>query len=172
MITDENDELNLRDLSKYSAPLLSEYLEWPSLTASWINNKNEQNILIGTNSIKEEPNYLMILNLNEEIKNEKNDNQLLNENNYKIIIKNKIKHQGPVYFARNMQQINYLNIIGSVVDTGEIHIFNLNNKELKKKTLIKPDIKLKTGNTEIKKFCFSRLKEGFLLTGNSEGKVY
>ncbi|KAI8376048.1 WD40-repeat-containing domain protein [Radiomyces spectabilis] len=105
-------------------------LEWPSLTCQWfptrekVDNYTVQQLLLGTHTNDDEPNYLQIasLKLPCDIKEENDEAKDSNKENTHITITQKILHDGEVNRAR--YQPENPNIIATKSRTGEVYIFD------------------------------------------------
>lgn len=92
----------------------------------------------------------------------------------KIEVEIKIKHEGDVNKARSMPFESRYNIIATQTSSGEIHIYDYfkhPNQPKEEKEDPKPELRLKSHDKEGFGLSWSTLKEGELLSGNSDGKV-
>ncbi|KAI9485210.1 MAG: WD40-repeat-containing domain protein [Benjaminiella poitrasii] len=149
-VNDVNQEENLISegykIWKKNSPFLydlviTQALEWPSLTCQWFpdvenrpdKNYKTQRLLLGTHTNDEEPNYLMIANVqlpkdNQDIdlrKYEESTNEIGGYGSFNdahIHITQKIVHDGEVNRAR--YQYENPNIIATKSRSGEIYVFD------------------------------------------------
>lgn len=151
-------------------------------------NLKSQRLLLGTHTSGNEQNYLIIAKVITPFESEEPTQKLSNKggikaNNRKDIetyskIENKIEieylinHQGEVNKARAMPQKDKTNIIASKTTSGEIHIFDYNKHPLKPIDMqVNPEMKL-TGHTkEGFGLNWSKLKEGYLLSGSDDHRI-
>ncbi|KAI8982164.1 WD40-repeat-containing domain protein [Mycotypha africana] len=155
--------------------VITKALDWPSLTCQWFpdvedrpgKNYKTQRLLLGTNTNDEEPNYLMIANI-QLPKNQEKDIDLrkyeetTNEiggyggfNDAHIHITQKIVHDGEVNRAR--YQYDNPNVIATKSRSGDVYVFDRTMHESfpKENERFNPALRLK-GHT----------KEGFGLEWN------
>lgn len=125
-------------------------------------SENQFKLLIGTLTTKEEPNYLMVINAGLED----------DESQRSMVIETKINHQGEVLKVKNMPQQEKSHIIATKAINGEINIYDYSKiKGQKKKSLIKPDLRLK-GHTDLGyAMDWNTIKEGFILSGAHDSLV-
>jgi histone-binding protein RBBP4 len=87
-------------------------------------------------------------------------------------IETKINHQGEVLKVKNMPQQEKSHIIATKAINGEINIYDYSKiKGQKKKSLIKPDLRLRGHSQKGYALDWSNLKEGFILSGAHDYNV-
>ncbi|EGR27354.1 multicopy suppressor of ira1, putative, partial [Ichthyophthirius multifiliis] len=156
--------------------LITQKLEWPSLTVQWFpqkeTNQNENNIthklLLATHTSQQENDYLLLASVTLPI--EQQELQDKNQHkNYKNLIKidKKIMHQNESNRARIMPQ--NAKIIASKIINGEVHIFNIDDEGMENE--IKPQKKLKGHKQEGYGLQWNSQKEGYLLSGGYDKKI-
>ena len=165
-------------------------LEWPSLTCQWLPDTVTppnadyylQRLILGTNTSDNEPNYLMIA----EVQLPNADTELdartyaqdgktqyggFGGTSGKVQIIQKIPHQGEVNRAAYMPQ--NINIIASKISNGEVHIFDKTKHPSKpnKNNEVNPQIKCSGHDKEGYGLVWNTFKEGELLSGAYDGLV-
>jgi histone-binding protein RBBP4 len=157
-------------------------LKWPSLTIQWFPTIDEQRnknysfheILLGTQTLGEDPNYLIKaeVGLPLEISDDDNDNNNVADgainNNFRIV--KMIKHSGNVNIARYMPQKP--SIIASKNDGDEVYIFDCNEQSsMPSNGRVNPELRLLGHKTEGFSLSWSIFKSGHLLSGANDSLV-
>ena len=192
MFTDDQNEEEIDEIInqeykvwKYNSHYLYDTLfisavEWPSLTLSWLPDKEindgiiTQKIVIGTHTTSTEQNYLLICKIKfPEQKEEKISEEITNLfyekdslEKYKKLLKKleveyRINHQGEVNKARPMPQKDKSNIIATKCPNGEVHIFDYLKHPKKPIGHTKEGFGLN----------WSPLKEGYLISGSDDNRI-
>ncbi len=118
--------------------------------------------MLGTYTSDEEPNYLMVLNA----AFPEGQTQGSAE------IETKINHNGEVLKVKHMPQPDKTSIIATKATNGEINIYDYSKiKGKKKKSLIKPDLRLRGHSQKGYGLDWSTLKEGLIISGAEDSNV-
>ncbi|MCI05975.1 WD-40 repeat-containing protein MSI1-like, partial [Trifolium medium] len=159
-------------------------LKWPSLTTQWfpiINEQQDKNysfqeILLGTQTSGQDPNYLIIAEVrlplgNSDDEDDENHNNVADgaiNNNFRIV--KKIKHDGDVNISRYMPQKT--SIIASKNDGGEVYIFDYNEQSsMPSNGRVNPELRLLGHKTEGFSLSWSIFKSGHLLSGADDSLI-
>lgn len=154
--------------------LITQALEWPSLTVEWFNSKestsdySQQKILVATHTNNAGPNYLSIMNVILPL-----EDSLLHKSSIDSILSNKNKitsistfpHDGDVNTARVMPQKD--SIIATKGSTGQVYIYD--TERLKDPN--QSPWPLNGHQKEGLNLAWSSLKEGFLASGSDDHLV-
>lgn len=144
-----------------------------------------QRVIIGTHTTNNEQNYLIIAKIYfptaTESKDESNTpimryNDASIEKYSKIEnsieIEYKINHQGEINKARCMPQINKSSIIATKTTSGEIHIFDYKKHPKKPADMqVRPEMKLMGHTKEGFGLNWSKLREGYLISGSDDHRI-
>ena len=129
-------------------------------------------ILLGTNTADSEPNHLMIAKVRIPTEatlqdlSDKPEKEIASTSfaEKKLDIEIKMIHEGEVNKARYMPQ--KFNIIASMTNSGEIHIFDyMQHSQAKDENVAKPQLKLQFHTKEGFGLSWSSINEGKLITG-------
>eukprot|EP00252_Welwitschia_mirabilis_P023960 TRINITY_DN6926_c0_g1_i1.p1 TRINITY_DN6926_c0_g1~~TRINITY_DN6926_c0_g1_i1.p1 ORF type:complete len:429 (+),score=97.16 TRINITY_DN6926_c0_g1_i1:23-1309(+) len=167
---------------KKNTPLLydvviSEDLEWPSLTVQWLPCRQEsssyviEKLILGTHTSNEEPNHLMIAEVHlpseipEPLPTATVDPPTLRAT---VEIVQKITHEGEVNRARCMPQKPSL--IGTKTVSSDVYVFDCEKhpSEPADAMACNPDLILKGHTDEGYGLSWSPMKEGYLLSGSHD----
>jgi histone-binding protein RBBP4 len=103
----------------------------------------------------------------------KEDNFFNNKSEFKLEIEIKINHTGEVNKARSMPQKDKYNMIACKTVSGEIHIFDyFKHPSRPTDTIAKPELRLQGHTKEGFGLSWNPNKQGFLLSGSDDYKVY
>ncbi|KAI3675905.1 hypothetical protein L1987_85501 [Smallanthus sonchifolius] len=172
--------------------LISHAFDWPSLTVEWLPDRVEssngpysiQKIILGTHTIDEEPNYLIIAQvklplLDDYAYDEKYGNldceddrdQLYSGAACKIEVLQEIHHDGEVHRARHMPHDPF--IIATKTLSSEVHIFDYRNHPAKPPIGVtsNPDLRLMGHCSDGFGLSWSTINQGLLLSGSDDAKI-
>ncbi|KAI5061499.1 hypothetical protein GOP47_0024004 [Adiantum capillus-veneris] len=183
MLEDEEDDPNLFGL------VIKHTLEWPSLTVQWLppansnittdHNLDGRQILLGTHTSGNNSNYLIRAcvyrhqqNIEADaIHGHSNGGPIVNVEDYKVRITQKINHAGKVNRARYMPQNPV--IIATKTVSGQIHVFDYtmypSTPPISQQS--SPCLRLAGHSAEGKGLAWSTSKEGYLLSGSDDARI-
>lgn len=169
--------------------VITHALEWPSLTVEWLPDRQEppgkdyslQKLILGTHTSENEPNYLMLAQVQLPLDDSENDARHYEDDrpevggfgcaNGKVQIIQQINHDGEVNRARYMPQNNF--IIATKTISAEVYVFDY-SKHPSKPPLdgsCNPDLRLRGHNTEGYGLSWSTFKQGHLLSGSDDAQI-
>ncbi|KAL5210809.1 hypothetical protein ABZP36_006432 [Zizania latifolia] len=169
--------------------VITHALEWPSLTVQWLPDRVEaagkdhsvQKMVLGTHTSDNEPNYLMIAQVQLPLDDAEADARHYDDDHAeiggfgsasgKVQIVQQINHDGEVNRARYMPQNSF--IIATKTVSAEVYVFDY-SKHPSKPPLdgaCNPDLRLKGHNSEGYGLSWSIFKEGHLLSGSDDAQI-
>ncbi|KAL9275757.1 WD-40 repeat-containing protein [Drosera capensis] len=169
--------------------VITHALEWPSLTVEWLPDREEppgkdcsvQKMILGTHTSENEPNYLMLAQVQLPLEDCENDARQYDDErneyggfscaNGKVQIIQQINHDGEVNRARYMPQNQF--IIATKTVSAEVYVFDY-SKHPSKPPLdgtCNPDLRLKGHTTEGYGLSWSQFKQGHLLSGSDDAQI-
>ncbi|KAK6121301.1 hypothetical protein DH2020_044952 [Rehmannia glutinosa] len=169
--------------------VITHALEWPSLTVEWLPDREEppgkdysvQKMILGTHTSEDEPNYLMLAQVQLPLVDAENDARQYDDDrsefggfgcaNGKVQIIQQINHDGEVNRARYMPQNPF--IIATKTVSAEVYVFDY-SKHPSKPPLdgdCNPDLRLRGHNTEGYGLSWSHFKQGHLLSGSDDAQI-
>ncbi|CAN7067254.1 unnamed protein product [Brassica rapa subsp. trilocularis] len=169
--------------------VITHALEWPSLTVEWLPSRDEppgqnysvQKMLLGTHTSDNEPNYLMIAQVQLPLEDTESEARQYDDDRSefggfgcasgKVQVIQQIVHEGEVNRARYMPQNPFL--IATKTVSAEVFLFDY-SKHPSKPALdgaCNPDMKLKGHSSEGYGLSWSSLKEGHLLSGADDAQI-
>ncbi|THG01288.1 hypothetical protein TEA_028206 [Camellia sinensis var. sinensis] len=169
--------------------VITHALEWPSLTVEWLPDREEppgkdysvQKMILGTHTSENEPNYLMLAQVQLPLEDAENDARHYDDDrsdfggfgcaNGKVQIIQQINHDGEVNRARYMPQNQF--IIATKTISAEVYVFDY-SKHPSKPPLdgaCSPDLRLRGHNTEGYGLSWSKFKQGHLLSGSDDAQI-
>ena len=168
--------------------VMTHALEWPSLTCQWLPNKesiegteyNEQRLIIGTHTAKDEQNSLLITKVRlpkqeTEIDSRKYDDVKGELGGFggvggKIEVVVRINHEGEVNRARYMPQNTF--VVATKSPTANCYIFDVSkHPSVPKEGEFRPEITLTGHDSEGYGLNWSPLNTGLILSGSDDAKV-
>ncbi|PQP96085.1 WD-40 repeat-containing protein MSI1 [Prunus yedoensis var. nudiflora] len=169
--------------------VITHALEWPSLTVEWLPDREEppgkdysvQKMILGTHTSENEPNYLMLAQVQLPLEDAENDARHYDDDraeaggfgcaNGKVQIIQQINHDGEVNRARYMPQNPF--IIATKTVNAEVFVFDY-SKHPSKPPLdgaCSPDLRLRGHSTEGYGLSWSKFKQGHLLSGSDDAQI-
>ncbi|KAM7470405.1 hypothetical protein LguiA_008588 [Lonicera macranthoides] len=169
--------------------VITHALEWPSLTVEWLPDREEplgkdysvQKMILGTHTSENEPNYLMLAQVQLPLEDAENDARHYDDDrsdfggfgcaNGKVQIIQQINHDGEVNRARYMPQNSF--IIATKTVSAEVYVFDY-SKHPSKPPLdgaCSPDLRLRGHSTEGYGLSWSQFKQGHLLSGSDDAQI-
>ncbi|OEL26312.1 Histone-binding protein MSI1-like protein [Dichanthelium oligosanthes] len=169
--------------------VITHALEWPSLTVQWLPDRAEppgkdhsvQKMILGTHTSDNEPNYLMLAQVQLPLDDAEADARHYDDDHAdiggfgaasgKVQIVQQINHDGEVNRARYMPQNSF--IIATKTVSAEVYVFDY-SKHPSKPPLdgaCNPDLRLKGHNSEGYGLSWSIFKEGHLLSGSDDAQI-
>ncbi|KAL0422319.1 UNVERIFIED_CONTAM: WD-40 repeat-containing protein MSI1 [Sesamum latifolium] len=169
--------------------VITHALEWPSLTVEWLPDREEppgkdysvQKMILGTHTSENEPNYLMLAQVQLPLQDAENDARHYDDDrsefggfgcaNGKVQIIQQINHDGEVNRARYMPQNSF--IIATKTVSAEVYVFDY-SKHPSKPPLdgaCNPDLRLRGHSTEGYGLSWSQFKQGHLLSGSDDAQI-
>ncbi|NP_001105556.1 Histone-binding protein MSI1 [Zea mays] len=169
--------------------VITHALEWPSLTVQWLPDRTEppgkdhsvQKMILGTHTSDNEPNYLMLAQVQLPLDDAEADARHYDDDHAdiggfgaasgKVQIVQQINHDGEVNRARYMPQNSF--IIATKTVSAEVYVFDY-SKHPSKPPLdgaCNPDLRLKGHNSEGYGLSWSIFKEGHLLSGSDDAQI-
>ncbi|KAG2536439.1 histone-binding protein MSI1 homolog [Panicum virgatum] len=169
--------------------VITHALEWPSLTVQWLPDRAEppgkdhsvQKMILGTHTSDNEPNYLMLAQVQLPLDDAEADARHYDDDHAdiggfgaasgKVQIVQQINHDGEVNRARYMPQNSF--IIATKTVSAEVYVFDY-SKHPSKPPLdgaCNPDLRLKGHNSEGYGLSWSSFKEGHLLSGSDDAQI-
>ncbi|KAJ6401602.1 hypothetical protein OIU84_016910 [Salix udensis] len=169
--------------------VITHALEWPSLTVEWLPDREEppgkdysvQKMILGTHTSENEPNYLMLAQVQLPLDDAENDARHYDDDhsdfggfgaaNGKVQIIQQINHEGEVNRARYMPQNPFM--IATKTVSAEVYVFDY-SKHPSKPPLdgaCTPDLRLRGHSTEGYGLSWSKFKEGYLLSGSDDAQI-
>nr|CAN72267.1 hypothetical protein VITISV_017853 [Vitis vinifera] len=154
--------------------VITHALEWPSLTSV-------QKMILGTHTSENEPNYLMLAQVQLPLEDAENDARQYDDDRFdvggfgcangKVQIIQQINHDGEVNRARYMPQNSF--IIATKTVSAEVYVFDY-SKHPSKPPLdgaCSPDLRLRGHSTEGYGLSWSQFKQGHLLSGSDDAQI-
>ncbi|ONM07063.1 nucleosome/chromatin assembly factor C [Zea mays] len=169
--------------------VITHALEWPSLTVQWLPDRTEppgkdhsvQKMILGTHTSDNEPNYLMLAQVQLPLDDAEADARHYDDDHAdiggfgaasgKVQIVQQINHDGEVNRARYMPQNSF--VIATKTVSAEVYVFDY-SKHPSKPPLdgaCNPDLRLKGHNSEGYGLSWSIFKEGHLLSGSDDAQI-
>ncbi|GLT31374.1 hypothetical protein SLA2020_061160 [Shorea laevis] len=169
--------------------VITHALEWPSLTVEWLPDRDEppgkdysvQKMILGTHTSENEPNYLMLAQVQLPLQDSENDARHYDHDRSdlggfgcasgKVQIIQQINHDGEVNRARYMPQNPF--IIATKTVSAEVYVFDY-SKHPSKPPLdgaCSPDLRLRGHSTEGYGLSWSKFKQGHLLSGSDDAQI-
>ncbi|KAF8408773.1 hypothetical protein HHK36_004842 [Tetracentron sinense] len=180
--------------------VITHALEWPSLTVEWLLEREEppgkdysvQKMILGTHTSENEPNYLMLAQVQLPLEDAENDarqvefgvlyslarredatvtSTFVQTGSREVQIIQQIHHDGEVNRARYMPQNPF--IIATKTVSAEVYVFDY-SKHPSKPPLdgaCSPDLRLRGHNTEGYGLSWSPFKQGHLLSGSDDAQI-
>jgi len=160
--------------------VITHALEWPSLTVQWLPDRHQsstadyslQKMIVGTHTSEEEPNYLMIAEVQIPLQNS-DDNIIggFESTEAKVQIIQKINHEGEVNKARYMPQNSF--VIATKTVSSDVYVFDYSKHPSKapQERVCNPELILKGHSNEGYGLSWSPLKEGHLLSGSNDAQI-
>ncbi|KAL5977376.1 Chromatin assembly complex, subunit 3 [Asimina triloba] len=169
--------------------VITHALEWPSLTVQWLPGREEppgkdysvQKMILGTHTSENEPNYLMLAQVQLPLEDAENDARQYEDDrgevggfgctNGKVQIIQQINHDGEVNRARYMPQNPFF--IATKTVSAEVYVFDYRNHQSKPPLdgACNPDLRLRGHNTEGYGLSWSTFKQGHLLSGSDDAQI-
>lgn len=169
--------------------VITHALEWPSLTVQWLPDRKEpqgkdysvQKLILGTHTSDNEPNYLMLAEVQLPLEDLESDARQYDEErgevggfgcaNGKVQITQQINHDGEVNRARYMPQNPF--IIATKTVSAEVYVFDYSKHPSKppQEGRCNPDLRLHGHKTEGYGLSWSAMKEGHLLSGSDDARI-
>ncbi|KAJ3674517.1 hypothetical protein LUZ60_005133 [Juncus effusus] len=164
-------------------------LEWPSLTVQWLPDREEpagrdhtvQKMVLGTHTSDNEPNYLMLAQVQLPVEDAEGDARQYEDEQGeiggfgcatgKVQIIQQINHEGEVNRARYMPQNQF--IIATKTISAEVYVFDY-SKHPSKPPLdgtCNPDLRLRGHSSEGYGLSWSIFKDGHLLSGSDDAQI-
>eukprot|EP00249_Psilotum_nudum_P016540 c25873_g1_i2 orf=449-1723(-) len=169
--------------------VITHALEWPSLTVQWLPDRKEppgkdysvQKLILGTHTSDNEPNYLMLAEVQLPLEDLESDARQYDDErgeiggfgcaNGKVQIIQQINHDGEVNRARYMPQNPF--IIATKTVSAEVLVFDYSKHPSKppQEGHCNPDLRLQGHKTEGYGLSWSMLKEGYLLSASDDAQI-
>ncbi|CAL0329652.1 unnamed protein product [Lupinus luteus] len=169
--------------------LITNVLEWPSLTVEWLPDREElpekdcsvQKIIIGTHTCDNKPNYLMLAQVQLPLQDAENGAHLYEDGGTddggfgctsgKVQIVQQINHEGEVNRARYMPQNPF--IIATKTVSAEVHVFDYSKHPPKplQDGVSNPDLRLTGHDSEGYGLSWNTFKQGHLLSGSEDAQI-
>jgi len=182
IVADEEEEFNIW---KKNTPLLydaviTHALEWPSLTVQWLPDRHQsptkdyslQKMIVGTHTSGDEPNYLMIAEVQIPLQYSEDGNVGgFESTEAKVHIIQQINHEGEVNRAQYMPQNSF--IIATKTVSSDVYVFDYtkHSSNAPQETVCNPELILKGHTNEGYSLSWSPLKEGQLLSGSNDAQI-
>ena len=162
-------------------------LEWPSLTVQWLPGVQAhptlgdycvQSMLLGTHTIDNEPNYLLVADVTLPLPHAVIDMRTTDENGLPRVVqdvpsihyKKRINHDGEVNRARYMPQNS--TVIATKSPSKTVFVFNYDrHPELPDGNDVRPEHECHGHTSEGYGICWNPNKEGMLLSGSLDGSI-
>ncbi|CAF1767668.1 unnamed protein product [Brassica oleracea] len=169
--------------------VITHALEWPSLTVEWLPSREEppgqnysvQKMILGTHTCENEPNYLMIAQVQLPLEDTESEARQYDDDRSefggfgcasgKVQVIQQIVHEGEVNRARYMPQNPFM--IATKTVSAEVYLFDY-SKHPSKPALdgaCNPDMRLKGHSSEGYGLSWSTFKEGHLLSGSDDAQI-
>ncbi|CAM6041127.1 unnamed protein product, partial [Sphagnum compactum] len=169
--------------------VITHALEWPSLTVQWLPVREEpagkdyslQRLVVGTHTSENEPNYLMLAQVQLPFEDSENDARQYDDergdmggfgcSSGKVWMSIQINHEGEVNRARYMPQNPF--IIATKTVSAEVYVFDYSKHPSKppQDGHCNPDCRLRGHKTEGYGLSWSPTKEGHLLSGSDDAQI-
>ncbi|KAJ7544739.1 hypothetical protein O6H91_09G091100 [Diphasiastrum complanatum] len=169
--------------------VITHALEWPSLTIQWLPERQEppgkdysvQKLILGTHTSDNEPNYLMLAEVQLPLEDVETDARQYDDEqgeiggfgcaNGKVQVIQQINHEGEVNRARYMPQNPF--IIATKTVSAEVYVFDYSKHPSKppQEGHCNPDLRLRGHKTEGYGLSWSPLLEGHLLSGSDDAQI-
>ena len=169
--------------------VITHALEWPSLTVQWMPDRNEpegkdysvQELILGTHTSENEPNYLMRCEVQLPLEDTELDARQYDEERAevggfgsalgKVNVKQQIVHEGEVNRARHMPQNKYL--IATKAPSEDVFLFDVSKHPSKPESQseCRPELRLKGHKSEGYGLSWSPLQEGHLISGSDDQQI-
>ncbi|KAG6556975.1 hypothetical protein Mapa_001391 [Marchantia paleacea] len=173
--------------------VITHAMEWPSLTVQWLPDRQEpagkdysvQKLILGTHTSDNEPNYLMLAEVQLPLDDTENDARHYDDERGEIggfgVASGKVKqrvqviqqinHEGEVNRARYMPQNPFL--IATKTVSAEVYVFDYSKHPSKppQEGNCNPDLRLRGHRTEGYGLSWSSFREGHLLSGSDDSQI-
>ncbi|BBN09599.1 histone-binding protein RBBP4 [Marchantia polymorpha subsp. ruderalis] len=173
--------------------VITHAMEWPSLTVQWLPDRLEpagkdysvQKLILGTHTSDNEPNYLMLAEVQLPLDDTENDARHYDDERGEIggfgVASGKVKqrvqviqqinHEGEVNRARYMPQNPFL--IATKTVSAEVYVFDYSKHPSKppQEGNCNPDLRLRGHRTEGYGLSWSSFREGHLLSGSDDSQI-
>ncbi|KAG0564781.1 hypothetical protein KC19_8G139600 [Ceratodon purpureus] len=169
--------------------VITHALEWPSLTVQWLPTSEEpvgkdyslQRLIVGTHTSDNEPNYLMIAQVQLPLEDSENNARQYDDergdlggfgcSSRKVQVVQQINHEGEVNRARYMPQNPFY--IATKTVSAEVYVFDYSKHPSKppQDGQCNPDIRLRGHKTEGYGLSWSPNKDGHLLSGSDDAQI-
>ncbi|KAL2631967.1 hypothetical protein R1flu_016653 [Riccia fluitans] len=173
--------------------VITHAMEWPSLTVQWLPDRQEpagkdysvQKLILGTHTSDNEPNYLMLAEVQLPLEDSENDARHYDDERGEIggfgVASGKVKqrvqviqqinHEGEVNRARYMPQNPFL--IATKTVSAEVYVFDYSKHPSKppQEGTCNPDLRLRGHRTEGYGLSWSPFREGHLLSGSDDSQI-
>ncbi|CAK9224331.1 unnamed protein product [Sphagnum troendelagicum] len=169
--------------------VITHALEWPSLTVQWLPLGDEpagkdyslQRLIVGTHTSENEPNYLMLAQVQLPSEDSENDARQYDDergdmggfgcSSGKVQVVQQINHEGEVNRARYMPQNPFY--IATKTVSAEVYVFDYSKHPSKppQDGQCNPDCRLRGHKTEGYGLSWSPTKEGHLLSGSDDAQI-
>ncbi|MFS7946519.1 putative transcription factor WD40-like family [Helianthus anomalus] len=166
--------------------IITHALEWPSLTVEWLPDRHEpagkdysfQKLILGTHTSDDEPNYLMIAQVQLPVQdseydarnydNDRSDLGGFGGASTKVQIIQQINHEGEVNRARYMPQNPFM--IATKTISEVVYVFDY-SKHPSLDGECSPELRLRGHKTEGYGLSWSKFKQGHLLSGSDDAQI-
>jgi len=160
--------------------VITHALEWPSLTVQWLPDRHQsptadyslQKMILGTHTSEDDPNYLMIAEVQIPLQYSEDSNiGGFESTEAKVQIVQQINHEGEVNKARYMPQNSF--VIATKTVSSDVYVFDYNKHSSKapQERVCNPELILKGHTNEGYGLSWSPLKEGQLLSGSNDAQI-
>ncbi|CAM6120462.1 unnamed protein product [Calypogeia fissa] len=173
--------------------VITHAMEWPSLTVQWLPDRQEpaskdysvQKLILGTHTSDNEPNYLMLAEVQLPLADSENDARHYDDERgeiggfgcssgkvkQRVQVIQQINHEGEVNRARYMPQNPF--IIATKTVSAEVYVFDYSKHPSKppQEGHCNPDLRLRGHRTEGYGLSWSNFKEGHLLSGSDDAQI-
>ncbi|CAH8358773.1 unnamed protein product [Eruca vesicaria subsp. sativa] len=169
--------------------VITHALEWPSLTVEWLPGREElpgqnhsvQKMILGTHTSDNEPNYLMIAQVQLPVDDTESEARQYDDDRDefggfgcsigKVQVIQQMIHEGEVNRARYMPQNPFM--IATKTVSSEVYLFDYSKHPSKPPLdgVCNPDMRLRGHSSEGYGLAWSKFKEGHLLSGADDSQI-
>jgi len=169
--------------------VITHALEWPSLTVQWLPDRTEpegkdystQQLLIGTHTSENEPNYLMRCEVQLPLEDTELDARQYDDERAevggfgcalgKVSVKQQIIHEGEVNRARYMPQNKFM--VATKAPSEDVFVFDVSQHPSKPDSTseCRPELRLKGHKQEGYGLSWSPYVEGHLISGSDDHQI-